>query len=89
MQLFQRLAENYLQLYSKKNDFNYKILRLSNVFGIFHKNEHNGFINIVIRKNLKNDPIFLFNNTVKNYIFSEDLALIFWKLESLREQIIL
>ena len=83
--IISKACENYLQLYSKKNDFNYKIFRLSNVFGIFHKNQHNGFINIVIRKNLKNDPIFLFNNTVKNYIFSEDLALIFWKLESLEK----
>ena len=82
--IISKACENYLQLYSKKNNFNYKILRLSNVFGIFHKNEHNGFINIVIRKNLKNEPIFLFNDTVKNYIFSEDLARIFWKLESLK-----
>ena len=82
-----KAMENYLILYSKRFDLKYKILRLSNVFGRFHENENNGFINIAIRKTLKNDPIKIFSRPLpKNYIFSEDVGSIFWKLNEIKQQ---
>ena len=76
-----KTMENYLILASKTNSINYKILRLSNVFGLYHESEINGFINIAIRNTLKNIPVKVFTNiTHKNYIFSKDLAEIFWEV---------
>ena len=76
-----KTMENYLILASKTNSINYKILRLSNVFGLYHESETNGFINIAIRNTLKNIPVKIFsNNANKNYIFSKNLAEIFWKV---------
>jgi len=76
-----KAMENYLILTSKMNSVGYKILRLSNVFGLYHESEINGFINIAIRNTLKNIPVKIFsNNAHKNYIFSKDLAEIFWKV---------
>ena len=76
-----KTMENYLILASKTNFINYKILRLSNVFGLHHESETNGFINIATRNTLKNIPTKVFsNNSKKNYIFSKDLAEIFWKV---------
>ena len=76
-----KTIENYLILASKKNSIKYKILRLSNVFGSYHESEINGFINIAIRNTLKNIPVKIFsNNARKNYIFSKDLAEIFWEV---------
>ena len=76
-----KTMENYLIINSKKNFIDYKILRLSNVFGLYHESEINGFINIAIRNTLKNIPVKIFsNNAHKNYIFSKDLAKIFWKV---------
>ena len=76
-----KTIENYLILASKTNSINYKILRLSNVFGLYHESEANGFINIAIRNTLKNIPVKIFSNSAnKNYIFSKNLAEIFWKV---------
>ena len=76
-----KAMENYLLLASKTYGINYKILRLSNVFGLYHESEANGFINIAIRNTLKNIPVKIFsNNANKNYIFSKNLAEIFWKV---------
>ena len=76
-----KTMENYLILASKTNFINYKILRLSNVFGLHHESETNGFINIATRNTLKNIPTKVFsNNSKKNYIFSKDLAEIFWEV---------
>ena len=76
-----KTIENYLIINSKNNFIDYKILRLSNVFGLYHESEINGFINIAIRNTLKNIPAKIFsNNAHKNYIFSKDLAEIFWKV---------
>ena len=76
-----KTMENYLILASKTNSINYKILRLSNVFGLYHESEINGFINIAIRNTLKNIPVKVFPNIAhKNYIFSKDLAEIFWEV---------
>jgi UDP-glucose 4-epimerase len=78
-----KTMENYLLLASKTNGINYKILRLSNVFGLYHESNLNGFINIAIRNTLKNLPVKVFsNNAYKNYIFSKDLAKIFWEVNN-------
>ena len=76
-----KTMENYLILASKTKTLKYKILRISNVFGLYHMSETNGFINIAIRNTLKGIPVkILSNNTNKNYIFSRDLAEIFWEI---------
>ena len=80
-----KTMENYLILYSKKFDFTYKILRLSNVFGIYHENPENGIINIAIRKTLQNKPISIFSKASKNYIYSKDVGKIFWLLNNLKK----
>ena len=80
-----KTMENYLILYSKKFDIKYKILRLSNVFGIYHENPENGIINIAIRKTLQNKPISIFSKSSKNYIYSKDVGKIFWLLNRLKE----
>lgn len=80
-----KTMENYLILYSKKFDIKYKILRLSNVFGIYHENPVNGIINIAIRKTLQNKPISIFSKASKNYIYSKDVGKIFWLLNKIKE----
>ena len=81
--------ESYLILFSRKFSFQYKILRLSNVFGIYHNNSSNGVINNIIRLTLKNESVSIVNDkSRKNYIFSEDLAKIFWKVFKLDNNLI-
>ena len=84
MQLFQRLVK-FTQLYSKKNNLNYKILRLSNVFGFSIKTSIMVLLISLLEK-LKKRANFLFNDTVKNYIFSGP-RLFFWKLESMKNKL--
>ena len=76
--------ENYIILYHKQYGINYLILRISNPFGMFHKSEVNGLINIAIRKSLKGKPIEIWGdgNSTKDYIFASDLANVFWHLKS-------
>lgn len=82
--------ENYLLLFANKYNFKYKILRLSNVFGVHHKNDENGLINISIRNALKNLPVKIFSSAVsKNYIFSKDVGKIFWIINSINDSLIL
>lgn len=76
-----KAMESYLMLYSNIFSFEYKILRLSNVFGIYHNNNRNGVINNIIRKTLKNESVSIIKDkSKKNYIYSGDLAKLFWKI---------
>ena len=64
-------------------DINYKILRISNVYGNikYHSSNSNGIINILIKNYLthKQTDITL-NNTIKNYIYIKDLCEIMYKI---------
>ena len=79
-----KAIENYLILFSKEYNFNYKILRLSNVFGKYHQSNENGFINIAIRQTLKSNPVYIYSKSLKNYIYAEDVGKIFWLIYDLR-----
>jgi UDP-glucose 4-epimerase len=78
-----KMMENYLIIHSNMYNFNFKILRLSNVFGIHHESQENGFINLAIRKTISNKTISLFSSTSKNYIYSKDIGQIFWSLDKI------
>ena len=64
-------------------DINYKILRISNVYGNikYHSSNSNGIINILIKNYLthKQTDITL-NNSIKNYIYIKDLCEIMYKI---------
>ena len=64
-------------------DINYKILRISNVYGNikYHSSNSNGIINILIKNYLlgKQTDITL-NNSVKNYIYIKDLCELIYKI---------
>ena len=74
--------ENYIKLYNRYFNINYLILRVSNPFGLFHRSNENGFINIAFRNIISNKPLSIWGdgNLKKDYIFSVDLAKIFWDL---------
>ncbi len=74
--------ENYIKLFNKTSNIDYLILRISNPFGYFHQSNVNGFVNIAVRKSIKNEAVEIWGDGTisKDYIFSQDLAKIFWKL---------
>jgi UDP-glucose 4-epimerase len=78
-----KMMENYLIIHSNKYNFKYKILRLSNIFGVHHESQENGFINLAIRKTIFDKPINIFSMATKNYIYSKDIGQIFWLLDQI------
>ena len=68
--------ERYLEIYQKKHNINYLILRISNVYGPYHYALHQGVINVAIKKALKGEIINVWGDgsQTKDYIYSEDLA---------------
>lgn len=83
--IIKNTSENYLKLYFHLYKINYLIIRPSNVFGIFHKNLNNGFINIVIKNSVRNltTEIWGDGKISKDYVFAQDLISIIWKLNLL------
>lgn len=64
-------------------DINYKILRISNVYGNikYHKSNENGIINILLKHYIENKQTNItLINSVKNYIYIKDLCYIMYKL---------
>ncbi len=80
--IIKQTMENYILYFNKKYSLNFVILRISNVFGLFHTSTRNGLINIAIRNALNNNPteIYAQLDIKKDYIFSQDLATIFWNI---------
>ena len=78
--------EKFIHLYNKLYGINYLILRLSNLYGEYHKNEVNGLINIAVRKALKKQIITIWGNgeVRKDYLYIKDFVIIFWKLYNLK-----
>ena len=72
--------ENYIKLYSKNGYIEFLIFRIPNIFGPFHNNVNNGIINIAIKSALENNKIIIWGDGTmrKDYLFSLDLAKIFW-----------
>lgn len=68
--------EKYLLSYSELYGFNSLILRLSNPYGRFHYNDHQGIINVAIRKALRKEKLQIWGTGtgVKDYIFIDDVC---------------
>ncbi len=64
-------------------NINYKILRISNVYGNikYHLSNNNGIINILIKNYLSNKQTDItLNNSIKNYIYIKDLCELIYKI---------
>lgn len=74
--------EKYLLSYSELYGFNTLILRLSNPYGRYHYNDHQGIINIAIRKALKKKKLQIWGSGegVKDYIFIDDVCDLIFRL---------
>jgi UDP-glucose 4-epimerase len=69
-------VEHYIRLYANLYQIDYLILRLSNPFGLHHRSETQGVINIAIRKALKGETFVVWGDgsQAKDYLFAEDIA---------------
>jgi UDP-glucose 4-epimerase len=74
--------EKYIILFHKMYQIDYLILRISNLYGEYHKSIDNGFINIAIRKALIDEKIQIWGNgeIKKDYLYIKDFLKIFWIL---------
>jgi UDP-glucose 4-epimerase len=69
-------VEHYIRLYANLYQINYLILRLSNPFGLHHRSETQGVINIAMRKALRGETFVVWGDgsQAKDYLFAEDIA---------------
>lgn len=70
-------TEHFLQYYKKHHEISVDIYRISNAYGPRQAlNRQQGVIPIWIRKILEDKPISVFgdNNTIRDYIYVEDIA---------------
>jgi UDP-glucose 4-epimerase len=76
--------ENYIRLFNTLHGLNFRIYRLSNLFGKHHNSEANGFINILIRRAIANEAIEVWGDGTaqKDFMFASDFADIFWQLNA-------
>ena len=77
--------EKYLYLYHRLHNLDYLILRVSNPYGPYHNSEKQGFIDVVIKKILRNEKIVICGDgtIVRDYIYVKDLANIIARLLTL------
>ena len=75
-------VEKYLQLYHHLFGLNYLVLRLSNPYGPFHLSKKQGLINVALEKAMNNEEFEVWGDgsNTKDYIYSEDVAMILYKL---------
>lgn len=67
--------ENFLRLYDHAGDVRCKICRISNPYGVMPQhNRTQGIIPILLQRLLDNQPITLYGETVRDYIFISDLT---------------
>lgn len=59
------------------------ILRVSNPYGPYHTSNVQGFINIAIKNSIKSNPIHVWGNSIKDYIYIEDVVDILFRLLNL------
>lgn len=69
-------VEHYIRLYANLYQINYLILRLSNPFGLHHRSETQGVINIAIRKALRGENFVVWGDgsQAKDYLFAADIT---------------
>jgi len=74
--------EKYLYLYHRLHNLDYLILRVSNPYGPYHSSDKQGFINVVIRKILRNEKVVVWGDgtIVRDFIYVKDLANIISRL---------
>ncbi len=77
--------EQYIRIYSKLYNVKHINLRISNPFGLYHKSNSQGIINIAIRKSLRNELVEVWGdgNNRKDYIYALDIPRILFQLLSL------
>ena len=75
-------VEKYLQLYHHLFGLNYLVLRLSNPYGPFHLSKKQGLINVALERAMNNEAFEVWGDgsNTKDYIYSEDVAMILYKL---------
>ena len=56
------------------------ILRISNPYGPYHTSTIQGFINIAIKNSMLSNPIHIWGNSTKDYIYIEDVIDILFRL---------
>ena len=68
--------EKYLYLYHRLHNLDYLILRVSNPYGPWHNSEKQGFIDVVIKKILRNEKVVVYGDgtIVRDYIYVKDVA---------------
>lgn len=59
------------------------ILRISNPYGPYHTSNVQGFINIAIKNSIESHPIRVWGNSIKDYIYIEDVVDILFRLLNL------
>ena len=69
-------TEKYLYLYNYLYGINYLILRISNLFGEYHKSSKQVLINVVLEKILNKESIEIWGDgsVVREYIYMKDLT---------------
>lgn len=74
--------EKYLYLYHRLHGLDYLILRVSNPYGPYHNSDKQGFINVVIRKILRNEKVVIWGDgsIIRDFIYVKDLANIIVRL---------
>ncbi|TAE04305.1 MAG: NAD-dependent epimerase/dehydratase family protein [Bacteroidetes bacterium] len=84
--------EKYLLLYQHLHGLEYLILRVSNPFGMYHSSQKQGFINVVLKKIIKNEKIVVWGDgsAVRDYMYIKDLTFILTKIieNDIKNQII-
>lgn len=79
-------VEKYLMLYSGQNLIDPLILRLSNPYGPYHFSMKQGIINVAIRSALEKKFFSVWGSgeSLKDYIYIEDFAVILFRLVKLK-----
>jgi len=68
------LIENYINLYNNFYDISYNIVRISNAYGVeLQKEKMQGIIPIFINKLICNEPITLYGDSKRDYIYIDDV----------------
>lgn len=74
-------VEHFISVLSLYNKFNYTILRVANPYGFFQKefkifNQKQGVVPLFIYNLWKGVPITLYGNTVRDYIYIDDVLIL-------------
>ena len=79
--IYKSMIESYFHLYNKYYDIDYSIARISNPYGeYFQKNRTQGLIPILINRLYNNEPINLYGDTKRDYIYIDDVIEALYKI---------